>query len=317
MKCPICGDGDEDKSQLFQWNKINCLRCGEFRINADVIRKLEDGLKGNDRKVANASGWIREHQNEAIDSTMVDRLLHLPTPSFEERKRKFLKWLEINSKGLGDSFDIEEETIRKPLHSATYSVDFLELDFLKNAVHAEGLIYYIGKSENRIGDPRVIILSAKGYDFLSQLNKNIESQIGFCAMWFDKSVNSIWDKAIEPAMKDAGYEPLRIDKKDHANRIDDELFADIRRSRFIVADFTHGESGVRGGVYFEAGFAQGLGLPVIWTCREDMLTENKLHFDIRQYNFLGWSENNLDDFKDRLQKRIEAILGRGTWKQGT
>lgn len=115
-------------------------------------------------------------------------------------------------------------------------------------------------------------------------------------------------------MSGAGYQPLRIDKKEHVNRIDDEIFADIRRSRFVIADFTHGDSGVRGGVYFEAGFAQGLGLPVIWTCRKDMLSEDKLHFDIRQYNFLEWTDENLEDFKDRLQKRIEAILGRGTWK---
>lgn len=121
-------------------------------------------------------------------------------------------------------------------------------------------------------------------------------------------------------MNAAGYQALIMNKKEHVNRIDDEIIADIRRSRFVVADFTHGEKGVRGGVYFEAGFSQGLGLPVIWTCREDMLSEeseSKLHFDIRQYNFLGWSENNLGDFKNRLQKRIEAILGRGTWKPGT
>ncbi len=37
--------------------------------------------------------------------------------------------------------------------------------------------------------------------------------------------------------------------------------------RFMIADFT----GHRGGVYFEAGFAHGLGIPVIWTCREDQL----------------------------------------------
>lgn len=133
-------------------------------------------------------------------------------------------------------------------------------------------------------------------------------------MWFDDGVSKLWDKAIEPAMSGAGYQPLRIDKKEHVNRIDDEIFADIRRSRFVIADFTHGDSGVRGGVYFEAGFAQGLGLPVIWTCRKDMLSEDKLHFDIRQYNFLEWTDENLEDFKDRLQKRIEAILGRGTWK---
>ncbi|MFC1886373.1 hypothetical protein ACFLZM_04890, partial [Thermodesulfobacteriota bacterium] len=65
-------------------------------------------------------------------------------------------------------------------------------------------------------------------------------------------------------------------------KIDDEIIAQIRRSRFIVADFT----GHRGGVYYEAGFAKGLGLEVIWTCNKNDI--DKLHFDIRQYNCIDW-----------------------------
>jgi hypothetical protein len=254
------------------------------------------------RFIANSSGWIREHQNELIDSNGIERLLKLPTPSYDERKRKLLDFLQKQSTTLGLELQLDSAMLQRLL-SACWCTDDNEISFLITSAAADALV------ELGAG----LRLTAKGYDYLSQLNKNPDSQIGFCAMWFDDSVNRLWDNAIEPAMKNAGYEPLRIDKKDHANRIDDEIFADIRRSRFIVADFTHGDSGVRGGVYFEAGFAQGLGLPVIWTCREDMLSGNKLHFDIRQYNFLGWSENNLDAFKDRLQKRIEAILGRGTY----
>lgn len=64
---------------------------------------------------------------------------------------------------------------------------------------------------------------------------------------------------MEPAIKDAGYDAKRIDTVHHNNRIHDEVIAMLRRSKFVVADFT----GQRGGVYFEAGFALGLGLQVI------------------------------------------------------
>ena len=40
----------------------------------------------------------------------------------------------------------------------------------------------------------------------------------------------------------------------------------------MVCDLT----GYRGGVYFEAGFASGLGLPVIYTCRKDWAKNQKL-----------------------------------------
>jgi nucleoside 2-deoxyribosyltransferase len=96
---------------------------------------------------------------------------------------------------------------------------------------------------------------------------------------------------------------MRVDKKEHANKIDDEIIAEIRRSAFLVADFT----GHRGGVYFEAGFAMGLGLPVIWMCRRDDV--KNLHFDIRQYNCIDWSDP--EELAVRLQQRIEATLGCG------
>jgi nucleoside 2-deoxyribosyltransferase len=97
----------------------------------------------------------------------------------------------------------------------------------------------------------------------------------------------------------------------HNSRIDDEMVARIRRSRFMVADFT----GNRPNVYFEAGFALGLGVPVVWTRRKD--AADPIHFDNRQYNFIEWQGDNLPEFRKQLQLRIEATIGRGKWKAPT
>ena len=78
-------------------------------------------------------------------------------------------------------------------------------------------------------------------------------------MWFDDSTLDAWEKGLKKGISDAGYAPLRISMKEHVNKICDEIISEIKRSRFIVADYT----GHRGGVYYEAGFAAGLGLPVI------------------------------------------------------
>ena len=64
-------------------------------------------------------------------------------------------------------------------------------------------------------------------------------------------------------------------------------------------------------MYFEAGFALGLGLQVIWTCKESDLKD--VHFDNRQYNFVIWEEDKLNEFKVALQNRIEATIGRGNF----
>ena len=93
---------------------------------------------------------------------------------------------------------------------------------------------------------------------------------------------------------------MRMDLKEHNQKICDAIIAEIRRSRFLVADFT----GHRGGVYFEAGYALGLGIPVIWTCREDELADT--HFDTRQYNHVVWK--NEKDLFEKLKRRIEATI---------
>ena len=104
-----------------------------------------------------------------------------------------------------------------------------------------------------------------------------------------------------------GLRPLRIDQKEHINKIDDEIIAEIRRSRFLVADFTHGNEGARGGVYYEAGFAHGLGIPAIFTCRDDAVS--KLHFDTNHYNHIVWATP--EELREKLRNRILAAIGEG------
>jgi hypothetical protein len=132
-------------------------------------------------------------------------------------------------------------------------------------------------------------------------------------MWFDPSMSQAYAEGIVPALSDAGYIPVRIDQKEHNNKIDDEIIAEIRQARFVVADFTCGIIGegparaavARGSVYYEAGFAQGIGTPVIWTVREDCI--DKVHFDARQYAHILWKDPA--DLRAQLNKRILALFG--------
>jgi nucleoside 2-deoxyribosyltransferase len=132
------------------------------------------------------------------------------------------------------------------------------------------------------------------------------SSQAFVAMWFDPQMKDAYDKGFELAITGAGYSPLRIDRKEHDGKIDDQIIAEIRRSAFVVADFTEH----RGGVYYEAGFAHGLGRHVIFTCQRDHLS--KLHFDVRQYITILWDKPS--DVVAPLQNRILALFGAGPLK---
>ena len=126
-------------------------------------------------------------------------------------------------------------------------------------------------------------------------------------MWFDGSMKEVRQKGIIPGIEDAGYKPYVVDEDEHIGKIDDKIIAEICRSRFIVADFTHGEKGARGGVYFEAGFGLGLGIPVIYTCHKGQMSD--VHFDTQHYNHILWEKP--EELREALANRIRAVLGQG------
>jgi hypothetical protein len=122
----------------------------------------------------------------------------------------------------------------------------------------------------------------------------------FVAMWFSEDLRAAYELGIEPAIADAGLKPIRIDRKEHNNEITDEIMSEIRNCQVMVADFT----GQRGGVYYEAGFAMGLGRPVIWSCRKDEI--EKLHFDTNHKNHIAWETPA--DVRQKLYNRIRATI---------
>jgi len=158
-------------------------------------------------------------------------------------------------------------------------------------------------------DTHYYTITPDGWAYLSGIGTEAKDQ-GFIAMAFRLPTSDVLHTGgLNPGILNAGYSPLRIDRKDHNNRIDDEIVAEIRKSKFVVADLT----GKNAGAYFEAGFAQGLGKPVIWTCQQSEIDAGNVHFDTRQYSIVSWEPDKLDDFAKRLTQRIEATIGRGRY----
>ena len=159
----------------------------------------------------------------------------------------------------------------------------------------------VSKFTNRVNLPARIYVE-------EQLRKRGLGRQGFVAMWFDPSMNEVYEDGIKPAIEAAGYKPHKIDQEAFLGPIVDRIVAEIRKSRFVVADFTTSpECGDRGGVYYEAGFAHGLGIPVIHTCRKDSM--KALHFDTNHLNHLIWTTP--EELKHRLKYWIEATIEPG------
>lgn len=134
----------------------------------------------------------------------------------------------------------------------------------------------------------------------------------FIASAFDhKDVDTIYDHAIRPVLRQLKLCPSRVDRVEHNDDIDDHIFKLIDQSQVCIADLTF----ARPSVYYEAGYAYGTGKPVIYIARRDHFyarTEDeagnlKIHFDLQMKNIIPWVEPN-ETFKKRLRARLQHVL---------
>jgi hypothetical protein len=122
----------------------------------------------------------------------------------------------------------------------------------------------------------------------------------FVAMSFARDLDEAYSLGIKPAIEDCGFKAICMKEIATNEGITDRILSEVRLAQFLVADFT----GQRGGVYFEAGFARGLGRSVIWTCRRDEVS--KLHFDTKHLGHVVWDAPA--DLRLRLVESIRANI---------
>lgn len=214
-----------------------------------------------------------------------------------ERAERLLRYLTKKTQSVGE--DLYSGDIMNDLeaHAWSESVTPYELEFFIN--------YFVKMEWLKPSGSGMFIITVSGYEHVAEQARKTDSSQCFVGMWFNDSMNEAYEGGIKKAIEECGYMPMRIDQKQHLNKICDEAIAEIRRSRFVVADLTHGADGARGSVYYEAGFAHALGLPVIFSCRKDH--EKQLHFDTRQYPHILWEKP--EDLYAELRNKIGALIG--------
>jgi hypothetical protein len=140
--------------------------------------------------------------------------------------------------------------------------------------------------------------------------KDSNSRKAFIAMKF--KTNTGGDRsdcvtAIKNACRACGFEAQLVTEHPYNGGIVDEIIADIKRSRFVIADVTYANNGA----YWEAGYAQGLGRPVIYCIDQNWVNdeggmEKASHFDVKHLNILTW--NDAQQLEKDLKNRIRATI---------
>ena len=270
----------------------------EVLVHAKVSRMT-------DTQKAQLTTWLLDQRMQGVElpeitDAVIEHVITKLPLAVHERADRLLKYIAQQSGTVAARVWVADDTLSA--YAWSESTTWAEVDYYMSYLRDMGWVY--GET-TQIGYQ--VQISVAGYSHIAEQATNVDSSQAFVAMWFDPSLTRVFEDGIRPAIEEAGFSALRIDQKEHVNRIDDEIIAEIRRSRFLVADFTQGPGGARGGVYYEAGFAHGLGLPVIFTCREDCV--GNLHFDTNHYNHIVWTDPT--ELRDKLRNRIVAVLGQG------
>ena len=305
--CPIWGEPHQATEQYNAVTGISITdspRAGGKFIITDGPKGLLDELP-SEAKVHLTSLLVDQRMRgvevpEVTESMVASAATKRPLP-VHERADRLLRYIAQISDAAGDRIQVQDDFQAAYAWSESTTVD--EIIYLTSYLQQSG---WIGGADVWVAG-MLGTVTVDGYRRIEEEDTNPDSSQAFVAMWFHETMDHVFAEGIQPGIEDAGYTALRVDRTEHINKIDDEIIAGIRRSRFLVADFTQGDDGARGGVYYEAGFAAGLAIPVIYTCRNGGVDD--LAFDTRQYNHILWETPK--DLRKALRDRIGRVIGDG------
>jgi predicted RNA-binding Zn-ribbon protein involved in translation (DUF1610 family) len=305
--CPVCASYLDKEEAGGEKVLFSCPRCGEFILTRTSKAILPTKLEASQEKIAILSYAIRNMQSKekipVLDSNLITRLLKTKLPNPSRQADNFILWLGENLPGPGERITIDGLTYQSIIGAKSPKGFALVVDHL----FEKGLLVgNISKNLDRTPGQASVTLSMEGWDCFEELQRSAkDSRKAFMAMKFgDETLNRIVEDTFKPAVEETGFQLLRLDDLPRAGLIDDRLRVEIRTSRFLIADLTHENAGA----YWEAGFAEGLGKPVFYSCEKTKFEKQKTHFDTNHHLTVIWDAENPKEVARNLKATIRATL---------
>lgn len=311
--CPICGYTEAKQFSRSSRNLggfFQCKRCGEYEASHDLFifsdrkKEVQDVayiLSGLARELFETGANPPSFSLENFE-TLAKRFPVPDISNIGEKVQKLLKRVREKTQYFGEEVRLGDIETVVPL---AYAKNADELVALFNLIEEKKQAKIrVLTNENDDGKRTVrMMLSANAWDLTNSLEeKNKESDRGFIAVWFDDTMNENIDAA-EKAVTESGFRPICIRDEHFPEKIIDKALGEIRRSRFVVVDLT----GNRGSVFFEAGFAHGLGIETIYVYSENAIEKDtSLEFYARHYQCYKY--NNPSNLKEILKTAIAARI---------
>jgi hypothetical protein len=306
--CPLCNQPAQHLALMETNDAVDPLRhrwkceaCGTFRISDRAVMELARSGSPVAGKHHLLSAYAKEGADVLIDLDLLDRLGRggLRERTVPEKVELILRWFGRQSSEYG----------QEVVHQACYAYPS---GWCRSQHEWSKLVGMLVRERDHLragSSGSVCSVTIKGWEWLGARPEEAATT-AFVAMNFAPEYEGL-RRAIEQGIGSAGYAPVVVSADLYAGGVMDRVLARIREARFVVADYT----GNRGGVYYEAGFALGLGKLVIHSCLQEQLDSTDkttaLHFDVKHLKILPWRPDELQNYAEDLENHIEALLGRG------
>ena len=313
--CPVCST--ELKSEppiLTSGDKktFSCPRCGDFSLSGRLLATLSSTLNENKNAEAKISHALRmmQHVNQNVElSTYTMRaILEKSLPRPQEQADLLIRWLAEHSENPGDEISLEplEHYLSIIGSKSKEGFHMVLLHLIKIGLVGGDLTKMYGSGHVNYAGLNRITLTFAGWNYFETLLKGSTTyRKAFMAMKFgDFELNAVLENVFKPNVKKAGFDLFKLDDEPRAGLIDDRLRVEIQSSDFLIADLTHENNGA----YWEAGYAEGLGKPVIYTCEKEKFELQKTHFDTNHHLTVTWDKNSPEQAGELLKATIRATL---------
>jgi hypothetical protein len=284
---------------------IACLNCGPFTLTDSARAQLDRGYAPIER--ARISYSLRIRGGQQLTSHRLDQLCAaVRLPLAAELLDNLLLYLadELGSPG---------ETLIVDAISWRARIGAQSVEGVVWAIEQCGALKYLQGTPFKpleAGEYQLqnATLTVHGWQRVAELQRQAkDSKKAFMAMKFgDGELDTTYRDHLVPAVAQTGFSLRRLDDEPKAGSIDDRLRVEIRTSRFLLAELTHANAGA----YWEAGYAEGLGRPVIYLCRKDVFDNvaTRPHFDTNHHLTVVWDPSDLAAATRQLKSVIRVTL---------
>ncbi len=318
VQCPICLS--PNGSGCVSWNEgkdatsFRCDICGEFEASGTALRSYlqpdypnwspvkRAAISHTIRSANDAGGRPPMLMTDWIEGQLIEGRAKLPSPA--QQATNIIRYIGNYVSETGEALSHPPLSFYASVGAANWNAAMRLVRELMLRGHLSGIE---AGSHDGPYDTINLDLSLSGWEvWEAERHGRVAGSHGFIALKFgDPELDPFLRDVIKPAVASLGYTLEDLRDAARAGVIDNVMRARIRDAAFVLVDLTHANAGA----YWEAGFAEGLGKPVLYLCKKAIFDAQGTHFDTNHCTTVMWDAGDAEGFSQELIATLRRSLG--------